>query len=245
MINEDLVAQLKGLKLLGMSEAAKGMLILPPNMRPSLESALSTLISAEQRNRDDKRTARLLKASKLKMRPYVEDVICTIERNLTKETFEQFADCGFIRRGENLIITGLPGCGKTFITWALGHQACMLGIRTLFLGMTHFIEQIKRARCEGTYADLLLQLNKYELLILDDFGIHQLNADTRLALLTIIDDRLESLGKSVIITSQLPFERWHTYLAEPTIADAIIDRISSSSHNIDLTGPTMRKSLIS
>ena len=149
------------------------------------------------------------------------------------------ADCGFVRRGENLLITGLTGCGKSYLACAIGQQACSLGLRTLYLSMNHFADQLRQSRLDGTWESLLNRLNKNDLIIFDDFGLQKMDADTRLALLTLLDDRYEK--KSVIITSQLPLDKWYDYIAEATLADAIMDRLINSSHHIGLEGSSLRK----
>ena len=154
-----IIMQLKSLKLPGMAEAAGDLLKLPTHMRPSLELALARLIEAEVRSRDDSRTARLLKAAKLKMKPLIEDVICSTARNLTKEQLTTLADCGFIRRGENLLLTGLTGTGKSFLANALGLQAIKLGLRVLYLSMNHFTDELRKAKLDGTFEDLLKRLD--------------------------------------------------------------------------------------
>lgn len=234
-----IIMQLKSLKLPGMAEAAGDLLKLPTHMRPSLELALARLIEAEVRSRDDSRTARLLKAAKLKMKPLIEDVICSTARNLTKEQLTTLADCGFIRRGENLLLTGLTGTGKSFLANALGLQAIKLGLRVLYLSMNHFTDELRMAKHDGTFEDLLKRLDRNDLIIFDDFGLQQMDENTRIALLTLLDDRYEK--KSVIITSQLPIDKWYDYIAEATLADAIIDRLYNSSHHIALEGPSLRK----
>lgn len=239
MENDMLTDRLRSLGLIGMAEAASDMLKLPLQMRPSLECAIYKMVETEVRSRDDKRTARLLKAAKLRIKALIEDIICSTARNLTREQLMSVADCGFIRRGENLLITGLTGCGKSYLACAIGQQACSLGLRTLYLSMNHFADQLRQSRLDGTWESLLTRLNKNDLLIFDDFGLQKMDGDTRLALLTLLDDRYEK--KSVIITSQLPLDKWYDYIAEATLADAIMDRLINSSHYISLEGPSLRK----
>lgn len=238
MENDMLTDRLKSLGLYGMAEAVEDMLKLPLQMRPSLETAINKMIETEVRSRDDKRMARLLKAAKLRVKALIEDIICSTTRNLTREQLMAVADCGFIRRGENLLITGLTGCGKSYIACAIGQQACTLGLRTLYLSMNHFADQLRQSRLDGTWESLLTRLNKNDLIIFDDFGLQKMDGDTRLALLTLLDDRYEK--KSVIITSQLPLDKWYDYIAEATLADAIMDRLINSSHHICLEGPSLR-----
>jgi DNA replication protein DnaC len=208
-------------------------------MRPCLELSLQKLIEAEARTRDDNRTLRLLKAAKLRYKVNVEDIICSVERNLTREQLGALLDCGFVRNGENLLITGQSGCGKSFIACALGHQACTLGIRTLYLSMNHFVEQLSREATLGRKEEFIQSFEKIDLVIIDDFGLQEMDMQTRMMLLTLLEDRYER--KSFIITSQLDIPMWYDYIAEPTIADAIMDRLINTSHHVELKGQSMRK----
>ena len=230
-----IVTQFEKLKQYGMAEAARDLLLLPVQMRPCLETVLAKLVETEIRHRDDKRTARLLKGAKLVCKPLIEDIICSTARNLTRETLEAIADCGFVRRGENLLIIAKTGCGKTYLSNAIGYQACRLGLKVLYLSMNHFVHQLKSAITQGITEEFLEKLNKY----FDDFALHPIDESTRLALLTLLDDRYEK--KSVIITSQLPYDKWYEYIGQTTVADAILDRIQHSSHLIRLEGQSMRE----
>jgi DNA replication protein DnaC len=238
METDVIIARLKNLGLHGMAESLRVSLLQPIQMRPSIETAVCKMIDTEIRLRDEKRTARLLKAAKLKMPAIIEDIKRSTSRNLTKDQLEAVSDCDFVRRGENIMITGQTGCGKTYLACALGNQACLLGLKVLFLSMNHFTDQIRQARLEGSWNLLLERLNKIDLLIFDDFGLQPMDADTRLGLLTILDDRYER--KSVIITSQIPLDKWYEYLAEGTLADSIMDRVVNSSHIFSLTGDSLR-----
>lgn len=235
-----LTERLKRLSLDGMAEALGDMLALPVQLRPSLESAISKMIETETRLRDDRRTMRLLKASKMRMTDVLmESVVCSTARNLTREQLETISDCGFIRRGEGLLITGKTGCGKSYLAFAIGHQACTLGLRTLYLNMNRFSETLAKAKVEGSFNDMIDRLNKNDLLILDDFGLQKMDEETVHSLLVVLDERYDK--KSTIICSQLPIDKWYTYIAEPTHADAIMDRLVNSSNLINLEGDSMRK----
>jgi DNA replication protein DnaC len=239
MDRNDIIQGLKKLKLQGMAAEAEGLLRTPVNMRPCLELSLQKLIEAEARTRDDNRTLRLLKAAKLRYKVNVENIICSVERNLTPEQLGALLDCSFVRNGENLLITGQSGCGKSFIACALGHQACTLGIRTLYLSMNHFVEQLSREATLGRKEEFIQSFEKIDLVIIDDFGLQEMDMQTRMMLLTLLEDRYER--KSFIITSQLDIPMWYDYIAEPTIADAIMDRLINTSHHVELKGQSMRK----
>lgn len=234
-----IVERLKALKLIGMAEAVSDIIKLPVQMRPGLEMALSKMIETETRCRDDSRTARLLKASKLRYQVLVEDITCSTARNFTREQLTSIADCGFVRRGENLLITGLTGCGKSYLACALGYQACTLGLKTLYLNMNRFVDVLKQSRLDGTFSQMLSRLDKNDLIVLDDFGLQKMDSDTRIALPTLLEERYEK--KSMISMSQLPLDKWYDYIAEATLADAIMDRLINSSHYVSLEGPSLRK----
>lgn len=234
-----IVERLKALKLSGMAEAISDIIKLPVQIRPSLEMTLSKMLETETRCRDDSRTARLLKASKLRYQVLVEDITCSTTRNFTREQLTSIVDCGFVRRGENLLITGLTGCGKSYLAYALGHQACTFGLKTLYLNMNRFVDVLKQSRLDGTFSQMLSRRDKNDLIVLDDFGLQKMDSDTRIALLTLLEERYEK--KSMIIMSQLPLNKWYDYIAEATLADAIMDRLVNSSHHVNLEGPSLRK----
>lgn len=239
MNNQETTDQLEGLKLKGMANAYKAMLNLPIHNRPGMEQAIAKLVEAEKDYRRDKRTEMYLKTSKLRYSAIMEEVICSSERNFTKDQLLALSDCRFIPRAENILITGLTGCGKSYLACALGRQACFLGYRTEYLNMNKFIEKITLSKLDGSFLKLISHLEKNDLIILDDFGLQPIDSNTRLALLQILEERYER--KSVIIASQLPVNKWYDYIGEPTLADAIMDRLVSNANRIELKGESLRQ----
>ncbi len=226
------------LKLDGMSKTYKATLAMPVQSQPSLNQFMARLAEAELQERAARKTALYLRQSKLRYDAVLEQVYCNPERNLTQDKLMMIADCGFIDRAENILITGKTGCGKSYLACAIGRQACTLGYRTLYFGINRFLEKIALSKLDGTYIKLLNQIEKAHLIIIDDFGLHPLNGTTRRALLQILEDRYGI--KSTIIVSQLPVANWYEYIGETTISDAIMDRLSGNAHRLDLEGDTLR-----
>ena len=181
----------------------------------------------------------MLHASKLRYHVIPESIECSTDRNLTKGQWSTLLEGSFIEKGENILITGSTGCGKSTLACSLGYQACMLGIKTRYFNLTRLVEAILMSKTEGSYLKFLNQLEKISLIIIDDFGLQTLNKNTKLALLQIMEDRYEK--KSLIITSQLPVSKWHEYLEEPSLADAILDRLTAKCHRLELKGESRRK----
>ena len=231
--------QLKELKLQGMARSYEAILQLPVNQHPEGHLLLAQLAEAERQNRTQYKTKMFLKLSKLRYAGSLEEISFTNQRNLSKEQILQLADCSYIDRSENILISGATGAGKSFLACALGHQACVMGYKTLYLNLNRFTEKIMLAKLDGSFVKLLNQLDRASLLILDDFGLAPMDQNTRLALLQILEDRYNK--KSIIIASQLPVSKWHEYIAEPTLADAIMDRLMANAHRFELKGESMRK----
>lgn len=239
MNTNETVSQLKELKLRGMATSFESMLDLPVQNRPTLEFAVAKMVEAEYQDRRDRKTEMYLRTSRLRYTAMMEDVVCSSERNFTKEDLAVLSDCAFIRRHENLLIQGKCGCGKSFLACAIGRQACVLGYRTAYLNMNSFVEKVAMSKLDGSFLKMISSLEKNDLLILDDFGLQPMDTNTRLALLQILEERYER--KSVIIASQLPIVKWYEYIGDPTLADAIMDRLVSNANKIELKGDSMRQ----
>lgn len=240
MNTQETILQLEELRLKGMAEFYKSMQSLPVSEWPSIDLFAARMAEAERQYRNTKKTEMYLKTSKLRYNSMLEDVYCSNERNLTKDTLMQLMDCSFIGRAENILIDGKTGCGKSFLACALGRQACFMGYRVEYFSMNKFIERIALAKLDGTIMKVVNHIQRNDLVIFDDFGLQPLDNNSRLALLQILEDCY--MRKSVIVTSQLPVAKWYDYINEPTIADAIMDRLTAGdTHRIELKGDSLRR----
>lgn len=208
--------------------------------RLTFDERLGLLVDAEWIQRENKRLARLLRAAKLKIAgACVEDIDYPPRRELERPVIRQLATCRWIEEHQNVVITGMTGTGKTYVACALAQQACRKGFRVLYRRATRLKDEFTLAHADGTYAQLLGRLARADVLVLDDWGLAPPEDQERRDLLEILEDRCGI--RSMIVTSQLPPATWHDFLASPTTADAICDRLLHNAHRIVLKGPSRRK----
>jgi DNA replication protein DnaC len=227
---------------LGLHGIAKGFKALDQTAETrALEHAewLGLLLEHEVTLRRQKRFEARARTARLRHNASVEDVDYRAARGLDRALFLKLSGCDFIRERRNLLITGPCGVGKSWLACALGHKACREDFSVLYHRMPRLFAALALARGDGRYAKLLRAIARVDLLILDDWGPEQLNAEQRRDLLEIVEDRYDA--RSILITSQLPVERWYEIIGEPTLADAILDRIVHSAYRITLEGDSMRK----
>jgi DNA replication protein DnaC len=222
-----------------MAKAFDDQLRQPDTAALTFEVRLGLMIDREVTERDNKRLITRLKFAALRQVAVIEDIDLRTPRGIERAFFAKLVDGDWIGRKQNLLITGPTGVGKSWIACALGHKACRDNRSVLYHRMPRLFEALALARGDGRHARLLKSLSRVELLILDDWGLAPLTADQRRDLLEIVDDRHQR--GSTIITSQVPVDHWHEVIADPTIADAILDRLVHNAHRLVLRGDSMRK----
>ncbi len=203
---------------------------------------LALLTDHEWEQRHNQKIERLLKQASFRQSATVADVNYAHQRNLDKNMFTRLATLDFLKKKENVIITGASGVGKSYLAQALGNQACINGKKVIYTITARLFTRLKLAKVDGTYLKELKKLTKADVLILDDFGLQAFDNQAREALMDIIDDRYNQV--STIVSSQIPVSVWYDIIGEGTIADAILDRIVNSSHRIDLKGESLRKGIL-
>lgn len=169
----------------------------------------------------------------------VEDIVYDAQRNINRNNMIRLAQCDFIKKHENLLITGSTGVGKSYIATAIGYQACVEGYRVMYFNTTKLFAKLKMAKADGSYLKEMAKLERQHLLIFDNFGLQPLDNHNRMILMELIEDR--NGKRSVIVTSQVPVKGWYDLIGEKTIADAIMDRLVHQSNRIELTGESMRR----
>lgn len=234
--------QLRELKLSGMASSYSSQLELPLNQQLDAHELVGHMVQAETLHRSNEKTATYLKLAKLRLPATTQQIECSVARGLTKQQLSLLMEAGYIKAGEPLLITGATGSGKSFLACALGHHACTQGYRVAYLNMNRFTERIMLAKLDGTYLKVLNHYERMPLIILDDFGLTPMDHTMRVALLQILEDRYAK--KSIIVTSQLPVSKWHEFIQEPTLADAIMDRLTAKAHRIELKGQSRRRKQI-
>ncbi|TET43885.1 ATP-binding protein [Candidatus Aerophobetes bacterium] len=239
MNNEETLSKMQKMKLYGMLRAFNQSLEAGMMNKVTADELLGHLIDAEWDERHNRRLQRLIKAAKFRYQASLEEIDFKLDRGLDKNMLLRFSSSSWIEKKRDIIITGPTGVGKSFLASSLGYQGCMYGFRVLYFNCSKLFSQLKLKKADGTYNKELDRIQKQEVLILDDFGLHPFDAQSRLSLLEIMEDR-HGRG-STVISSQFPVKSWHEIIGEPTIADAICDRIIHSAYRIELKGESVRK----
>jgi len=212
----------------------------PDTLALPFDDRLALLVDAEMLARDNARLAKNLREAKLRIAgACIEGIDFSRERQLDKSVVRQLATCRWVSEHQTVIVTGATGTGKSYVGCALAHEACRRGFRAMYRRVPRLFDELRLARADGTYSRLLARIAKIDVLVLDDFAIAPLTDESRRDLLEILEDRYGL--RATVIASQLKHDRWHDYLADPTVADAICDRVLHGAHKIALAGPSRRK----
>lgn len=237
-MNNQTIEKMKEMKLYGMARAMASAIDMGiKDITP--DQFISHLVDAEWDDRYNRRLDRLIKNAKFRYRASIDEIDFSLARNLDKNMILRFSDCSFVKNKKNIIITGPTGVGKSYMASALGNQACIYGYVTLYFNTQKLFSALKLSKADGSYISQVKKIEKASLLLLDDFGLEKLDSQSRLSLLEILEDR-HGLA-STVITSQFPIPAWHDIIGDPTIADAICDRMVNSSYRIELKGESVRK----
>ena len=242
MQHSQLIQQLRTLRVPGMVEALEQQLDQPATHSDlSFEERLGLMIDRETTHRTNNKVDRLLRAAKLKLQAYPEDINYTHPRGLDKSKFASLLSGQWIEHHQNVLLTGATGCGKTYLGCVLATQACKQGYSVRYFRTSRLLEQLTIAHGDGRFSKLLNQLAKTDVLVLDDWGLESLTLGQRNDVLELMEDRHGN--RSTLITSQIPVQKWHSAIGDPTLADAILDRLLHNAHRLQLKGESMRRLL--
>jgi len=227
------------MKFYGMHNAFKSAIETGKLDSYTIDQFTSHIVQSEWDDRHNRKIERNLKNARFKYNAQIEQLIFDDRRNLDKNQLYRLTEFEFIKKAENILITGSTGAGKSYLASAIGHQACIEGYRTLYFNTSKLFAKLKMAKADGSYLKELARLERHQLLILDDFGLQTMDKQNRMALLEIIEDRHEK--GAIIFTSQLPVNEWYEIIGEKTVADAIMDRLVNNAQRVEITGESMRR----
>ena len=238
-MNTDIIEKMKTMKLTGMLRAFTSSFEAGVMNTMTCDEMIAHLIEEEWDDRYNRKIARMTLNARFRYKASIEQMYFDADRGIDKNLILRLADCTFINKKENILISGSTGIGKSYLASAIGQQACTLGYRVLYLNASKLFAKLKMAKADGSYINELAKIERQQLLLIDDFGIQPLDAQSRSMFMEIIEDRH---GKaSTIITSQVPVSKWHEVIGEQTIADAIMDRLIHQAHRLELKGESLRK----
>jgi len=233
------VQKLSEMRLLGMLKALEEQQALPSSRELSFEERLSLMIDREHSERRNQQFRNRIKRAKPKEQALIEDIDFSKSRGIQKQQILSLASCDWVRGQQNIIVSGPTGVGKTYLACALLHAACREGFTAKYIRIPRFLRSITVSKIDGSYEKMMSELGRIDVVLFDDIGLSKLSGDEARDFLEIMEDR--HALKSSILTSQLDADKWYELIPDPTIADALLDRIIHRSHRIKLTGPSLRK----
>jgi len=236
---EETLTKLHELRLTSMAKAVREIMDTAPGQQLSFDEKLGIVVDREWTDRDNRRLSRRIKEAKLSARASLDNVLCDPERVVDKATIRGFASGQWVKAKHNIAIIGKTGVGKTYVASALADSACRMGYRSIFFRVPRLLEELALARTSGVYSSLLAKLARIDVLVLDDFLLNPMNDTERRDLLEVMEDRYDKT--STVIATQMPTKTWHESLGDPTIADAICDRLVHNAHVLKLGGPSLRR----
>jgi len=240
VLNEPTTEKLLALKLIAFTAAWAEQQKIPDVGKLSFDERLGLLVDAEWLHRENVRMDRCMREAKLRISSAcIEDIDYPAKRELDKSVVRQLATCRWVQEHQNVVVTGPTGTGKTYVACALAQAACRRGFRAIYRRAPRLFDELALAHADGSYSQLLARLAKVDVLVIDDWGLAAVKEQERRDLLEILEDRYGT--RSTIMTSQLPPTKWHDHLGDPTLADAVCDRILHNSHRLALKGPSRRK----
>ena len=238
-MNEETLNKMKQMRLHGMHRSFQTLTASKQAEELTPDELVHTLVESEWDERHHRSIERITQRAHFRYKSSVEQLDFSLQRGLDKNQFLRLVEGSFIRQHQNILLTGPTGTGKSFIASAIGHHACQLNFKVLYTNTSKLIAQLKLAKADGSALKELAKIERQDLLILDDFGLQPFDAQGRMLLMDIFEDRHGK--RSTILTSQLPVKMWYEIIGEQTVADAILDRIVHDAHRIELKGESLRK----